>query len=168
MAKRSAKRSVKRSFKRSVKRSVKRSAKRSVKRRAKRSAKRSAKKSIRGGKSMRPPLDISVQLAILDKFAKDALSENDTIKELYAIYWLPPPPIDNNLKFKKETLAKFKKGELDKETAEKMLRTMFKIRGEYVVRNNKPANKPVKKELNKKELNKKELNKVKKVSVKKE
>ena len=129
-------------------------------------------KRLVGGK-FRKEFDISAQLDILDKFAADKITEVDALKKLYDLYWLPPPPINSNLKFKKETLDKLKKGEINKETAERNLRTMFKIRGDYIPRNNKNLIKktPVKKNTPAKVNNKPKANNkktpVKKVSVKK-
>lgn len=152
----------KRSAKKSMKMSAKRSMKKSVKRSMKRSTKKSSKK--RGGqirknsfKRRGPNRNTKIQIDVLDKFVDGKLSDAATIKSLQESYC---PSIKLNLKYKKEVLDKLKKGELQKDEAERKLHFFSRLEHEFVPRNDKKNNN--RKPNNMKQNNKKNNNNNKK------
>lgn len=127
-----------------MKKSNKRSKKRSYKSggRFKRSVRKSKNKKSGGQPrrrfGRRPPRTPNPDaMKVLDDFQAGKLTLAKTVGELQDIFC----PTKLNLKFKKEVLEQFKKGEISKEEAERKLHMFFRFEREFIPKNTMTANK---------------------------
>lgn len=109
-----------------------------MKSRKSRRLKKSKKTRVGGKRFGRPPPPPNPEaIKILDEFSEGKITLAKAVTELQDIYC----PSKLNLSYKKEVLESLKKGELQKDEAERKLRFFFRLPHEFVPKNKPNGNK---------------------------